>query len=114
MWPAPGDPQAAQFCLDYRTAHARDPGTRSQLGRPVGGRSPTRKRKDVPMKRRLHRTIAVLGGLSLAASAHQAYAGGLAVPTGVEAHPPSSGSMVVFWNAAAGATSYNIYRSTTS
>jgi len=64
------------------------------------------------MKRRLHRTIAVLGGVSLAACAHVAYAAGLAVPTGVEAHPPSSGNMVVFWNAAAGATSYNIYRST--
>ena len=65
------------------------------------------------MKKRLHGTIAVLGGLALAASAHLAHAAGLAVPTGVEAHPPSSGSMVVFWNAAAGATSYNIYRSTT-
>ncbi|HEY6177847.1 MAG TPA: malectin domain-containing carbohydrate-binding protein, partial [Kofleriaceae bacterium] len=35
-------------------------------------------------------------------------------PTGVEAHTTSSGSMVVFWNAAAGATRYNVYRSTTS
>ena len=65
------------------------------------------------MKNRLHGTIAVLGGLSVAASAHLAHAAGLAVPTGVEAHPPSSGHMFVFWNAAAGATSYNIYRSTT-
>ena len=65
------------------------------------------------MKKRLHGTIAVLGGFSLAASAHLAYSAGLAVPTGVEAHPPSSGKISVFWNAAAGATSYNIYRSTT-
>jgi hypothetical protein len=65
------------------------------------------------MKKRLHGTIAVLGVFSLAASAHLAHAAGLAVPTGVEAHPPSSGSIFVFWNAAAGATSYNIYRSTT-
>jgi hypothetical protein len=65
------------------------------------------------MKKRLYGAIAVLGGLSLAASAQLAQAAGLAVPTGVEAHPPSSGHMVVFWNAAAGATSYNIYRSTT-
>jgi Malectin domain len=65
------------------------------------------------MKKRLH-GIAVLGVFSLAASAHVAYAAGLAVPTGVEAHASSSGNMVVFWNAAAGATSYNIYRSNTS
>jgi len=66
------------------------------------------------MKKWLHGAIAVLGGFSLAASAHLAHAAGLAVPTGVEAHPPSSGSILVFWKAAAGATSYNIYRSTTS
>ena len=65
------------------------------------------------MNKRLHGTIAVLGGFSLAASAHLADAAGLAVPTGVEAHTPSPGDMVVFWNAAAGATSYNVYRSTT-
>jgi fibronectin type 3 domain-containing protein len=65
------------------------------------------------MKNRLHETIAVLGVFSLAASAHVASAAGLAVPTGVEAHTSSSGEMVVIWNAAAGATSYNIYRSTT-
>jgi hypothetical protein len=64
------------------------------------------------MKQRLHGTIAVLGGLALAASAHLADAAGLAVPTGVAAHPPSPGHMRVFWNAAAGATSYNVYRST--
>ena len=65
------------------------------------------------MKKRLHGMIAVLGYFSLATSTHLADAAGLAVPTGVEAHPPSSGHMLVFWNAAAGATSYNIYRSTT-
>jgi hypothetical protein len=65
------------------------------------------------MKKRSHGTIVVLAGFSLAASAHLALAAGLAVPTGVEAHPPSPGHMLVFWNAAAGATSYNIYRSTT-
>jgi hypothetical protein len=58
--------------------------------------------------------IAVLVGFSVAASAHLAQAAGLAVPTGVEAHPPSSGNMLISWNAAAGATSYNIYRSTTA
>ena len=46
------------------------------------------------------------------ASVHLAYAQGLAVPTGVEAHPPSSGKMLISWNPAAGATSYNVYRST--
>jgi len=66
------------------------------------------------MKKCLHGTIAVLGVFSLAASAHLASAAGLAVPTGVEAHAASSGNMSVSWNAAAGATSYNIYRSTTS
>jgi len=65
------------------------------------------------MKKRLHGTIAVLGVFSLAASAHSAHAAGLAVPTDIEAHPSSSGSILVFWNAAAGATGYNIYRSTT-
>src|SRR5689334_14295937 len=66
------------------------------------------------MKTRLRGTIAVLGGFSVAASTQLASAAGLAVPTGVEAHPPSSGTMLISWNAAAGATSYNIYRSTTS
>src|ERR1041385_552120 len=66
------------------------------------------------MKNRLYETIAVFGVFSLTASAHLANAAGLAVPTGVEAHTTSSGSMVVFWNAAAGATRYNVYRSTTS
>src|SRR5262245_36803528 len=66
------------------------------------------------MKTRLCGTTAVLGVLALAASAHLAHAAGLAVPTGVEAHPSSSGSVLIFWNVAAGATSYNIYRSTTS
>src|SRR5262245_23066712 len=65
------------------------------------------------MKKRLHGTIALLGVFSLAASAQLADAAGLAVPTGVEAHPASSGSIVVIWDAAAGATSYNVYRSTT-
>src|SRR5204863_440248 len=48
-----------------------------------------------------------------APSGHLAHAAGLAVPTEIEAHPTSSGTIFVFWNAAAGATSYNIYRSTT-
>lgn len=65
------------------------------------------------MKKPLHAAIAVLG-FSLAASAHLGYAAGLAVPTGVEAHPTSSGSILVFWDAASGATSYNVYRSTTA
>jgi hypothetical protein len=56
----------------------------------------------------------MLGGLSVAASAHFAHAGGLAVPTQVEAHGASGGKMSVSWKAAAGATSYNVYRSTTS
>src|SRR3954462_2359623 len=59
-------------------------------------------------------TIAVLAGLSVAASAHRAHAAGLAAPTDVEAHPASSGKMSISWNAAAGATSYNVYRSTAS
>jgi hypothetical protein len=57
---------------------------------------------------------AAFAGFSLAVTAQLAYAGGLAVPTGLEAHPPSAGSMSLYWNPAAGATSYNIYRSTTS
>ena len=39
---------------------------------------------------------------------------GLAIPTGVEAHAAPSGQMVISWNAAVGATSYRVYRSTTS
>jgi hypothetical protein len=66
------------------------------------------------MKKWLRGTIVVLGVFSVAASAPLAHAAGLAVPTGVEAHPPSSGNMSISWNAAAGATSYNVYRSTTS
>jgi fibronectin type 3 domain-containing protein len=66
------------------------------------------------MKRLLRVTIAAMGGLVVAASAHLVHAAGLAVPTGVEAHPLSPGTMSISWNAAAGATSYNIYRSTTS
>jgi hypothetical protein len=59
-------------------------------------------------------TIAALFGLSIAAGTSSALAaGGLAVPTGVEAHPPSGGKMLIDWNPAAGATSYNVYRSTT-
>jgi hypothetical protein len=60
-------------------------------------------------------TIAALFGLSIAAGASSAHAaGGLAVPTGVEAHAASGGKMLIDWNAAPGATSYNVYRSTTS
>lgn len=65
------------------------------------------------MRKRLYGTMAVLGVSWLVASAHPAHAAGLAVPTGVEAHPSAPGSLFVFWNAAAGATSYNVYRSTT-
>ena len=65
------------------------------------------------MNRRFSRTLSVLGGVSVSASVHLAHAQGLAVPTGVEAHPPASGKMLISWNAAAGATSYNVYRSTT-
>ena len=66
------------------------------------------------MKSWLRGTMVVLGGFWVAASAPFAHAAGLAVPTGVEAHPPSSGNMVISWNAAAGAASYKIYRSTKS
>jgi hypothetical protein len=66
------------------------------------------------MTRRLRETMAMVAGVAVAASAPWVHAAGLAVPTGVEAHPPSSGKMLISWNAAAGATSYNVYRSTTS
>ena len=66
------------------------------------------------MQSRLRGTMAVLGGLSVLAIAPLAHAAGLAVPTGVEAHAASSGQMVISWDAAAGATSYNVYRSTTA
>jgi len=56
--------------------------------------------------------MAACCGFSVVASAQSAHAAGLAVPTGVEAKPPAAGKMLIFWNAAAGATSYNIYRST--
>ena len=56
----------------------------------------------------------MLGGLSVVVSAHLAHAAGLAVPTNVEAHAVSGGKMSLSWKAAAGATSYNVYRSTTS
>ncbi|HVR60663.1 MAG TPA: malectin domain-containing carbohydrate-binding protein [Polyangia bacterium] len=55
-----------------------------------------------------------MGGFSIAAGAQEAHAAGLAVPTGVEAHPTAPGMMSISWNAAAGATSYKVYRSTTS
>jgi fibronectin type 3 domain-containing protein len=66
------------------------------------------------MNRRLRGTIVVLGGLAVFASAHVAHAAGLAVPTEVEARAISGGKMSISWNQAAGATSYNVYRSTTS
>jgi hypothetical protein len=66
------------------------------------------------MNRRLRGTIAVLGGLFVVASAHLAHATGLAIPTEVEAHALSGGRMAISWNPAAGASSYNVYRSTTS
>src|SRR6185503_4851352 len=66
------------------------------------------------MKIRMRGTMAVLGGLSIAASAQFASAAGLAVPTDAEARPTSPGEILISWDAAAGATSYNIYRSTTS
>lgn len=66
------------------------------------------------MNKRLRGTIALLGGLSVVASGHFAQAAGLAVPTGVEAHAVAGGKMSVSWKAAAGATSYNVYRSTTA
>jgi hypothetical protein len=65
-------------------------------------------------KNLLRGMIAVLGGVSVAASAHLAQAAGLAVPTNVEAHAASGGRMSISWDAAAEATSYNVYRSTTS
>jgi hypothetical protein len=66
------------------------------------------------MTNRLRGTIVVLGGLAVVASAHFAHAAGLAVPTEVEAHAVSGGKMSISWRQAAGATSYNVYRSTTS
>jgi hypothetical protein len=66
------------------------------------------------MERLFRWTLAVLVGGSLAASARSVDAAGLAVPTGVEAHAAPSGQMVISWNAAVGATSYRVYRSTTS
>src|SRR5436190_16098472 len=66
------------------------------------------------VKKWLRGTIAVLAGFSAVASAHFAHAAGLAIPTDVEAHALSGGRMSITWNAAAGATSYNLYRSTTS
>jgi hypothetical protein len=66
------------------------------------------------MKTRLHTVMGLLGSLSLVGVAHWAHAAGLAVPTEVEAHALSSGTISISWNTAAGASSYNIYRSTTS
>jgi Malectin domain len=66
------------------------------------------------MNRRLNLAMVVLGGVSVAASAHVAHAAGLAIPTEVEAHAVSGGQMSITWDAAAGATSYYVYRSATS
>jgi hypothetical protein len=66
------------------------------------------------MKNLLRGTMAVVGGIAVLVSVHFAHAAGLAVPTDVEAHPLAGGKMVVVWDAAAGAASYNVYRSTTS
>ena len=66
------------------------------------------------MNIRLCGTIVVMGSLSVVARVRFAHAAGLAVPTGVEAHARSGGKMEISWRAAAGAASYNVYRSTTS
>ena len=66
------------------------------------------------MNRRLWATIVVMGSVSAATSAHVAHAAGLAIPTVVEAHARPGGRIEISWRAAAGATSYNVYRSTTS
>jgi hypothetical protein len=66
------------------------------------------------MKRSLRGTMLVLGGVLVMTSARPAGAAGLAIPTEVEAHALSGGRMSISWNAAAGAASYNVYRSTTS
>ena len=64
------------------------------------------------MRNRFQVAVAVLGFLSMAASARSAYGAGLAVPTDVEAIGLSSGTILLSWEAATGATSYNIYRGT--
>ncbi|MDP9002179.1 MAG: hypothetical protein M3O46_18965 [Myxococcota bacterium] len=43
-----------------------------------------------------------------------AHAQALRAPTGVESHPTGSGRMTLFWNATPGATSYHVYRATSS
>jgi fibronectin type 3 domain-containing protein len=58
--------------------------------------------------------VTAVAGLAVAVSAQWAHAAGLAIPTEVEAHALSGGRMSISWNAAAGAASYNVYRSTTS
>ncbi len=63
------------------------------------------------MNRKFYVTIAVLGGFSVAMTAQAA---GLAIPTDVEAIGTTPGTILLSWEAATGATSYNIYRSTTS
>ncbi|MDP9036218.1 MAG: hypothetical protein M3O50_15565 [Myxococcota bacterium] len=35
-------------------------------------------------------------------------------PTGIESHPDGSGKIMLFWNAVSGATSYRVYRATSS
>lgn len=66
------------------------------------------------MNSRLRGTIVVLGALAVVASASCVYAAGLAAPTEVEAHALPGGKVSISWKSAAGATSYNVYRSTTS
>ena len=43
-----------------------------------------------------------------------AHAQALPAPSGVESHPDGSGKIVLFWNAIPGATSYHVYRATSS
>jgi fibronectin type 3 domain-containing protein len=62
----------------------------------------------------LRRTILALCGVAVVAGVDRAQAQSLPAPADLESTPPAPGKILLSWDAVAGATSYNIYRSTTS
>src|SRR5581483_1100346 len=62
----------------------------------------------------LRGTTGLLGGFLIFVCASLAYAQSLPAPTNVESHPPAPGEILLTWDGVAGATSYDVYRSTTS
>jgi hypothetical protein len=69
---------------------------------------------DLIMNRAWRSTILAFCGVAVIAAADIAQAQSLPAPADLESTPPSPGTILLSWGAVPGATSYNIYRSTTS